>query len=1360
MPKMTQNEFRAKVVEEFIAALQDTEYDWRRGWDPSMLQPKSLSTNRRYNGINRLHLSIIQRNNEWKDPRWMTFNYAKKHGWRIKAGEHASIVENWYPYDPTTKTRIPWNEYYQMEADTIREHRIHLSRDYIYVFNGEQISGIPEYKLPDKNIDQNELVNTLSDEMGVEIKYDSGGDAYYSPSRDEIHLPDRSVFESEYDLSSTSLHELAHATGHPTRLNRDQSGTFGSPEYAYEELIAEMTSVFMGFYTEGDISERHIKNHRAYIGSWAEALRKDPNLLAKAMGEADKASYFMQYKANLITEAEYERLINTSFRVRDDGDEVVQEDPSRNKEIKEVVKPTLDDISLQYDFFTAEFNGMSMESYRNLDMIARAELKELPPDYFDAPERLRESLGLNESKGLEPVDDGPMISIIDKADFDIYNADPVHFKDGLFLYHDGEHYIALDNVSFGEAYTFDNKDVAIMFLEDMGNGIGDYRTYDDYYRVEKYLKEHPLSSTSKARDEILTKPYLALNQVKRVAGNEIRNIYDTLDTYALRGEFKKAVIKNNDHDIEIYYDKANYQKGLPALEVMIDGELAYSDIKKAHYYSPNQAYTEAAKLMGSHNVTADFADIEITQEETITETIETKPELQEPTQVEQVSNIPNTTGEGANTTTTSGNGTYDTKTNDIDYDKLLNEHELLVRDKVMANNAKTTLVINIFGGLGSGKTSLALQIQNSLIQSGYSAIYVDEYAKTEAQTRAKDDDLFDGSINSQLKILQEQTKLLDENIGKYDFVITDAPIMLNHLFLKQPNDRYREFTKALSMQYENFNFALRRPEGYKYSEIGRVHDLMGARDIESKIKAYAQDNKIYTYNRADNLAPRISSNAIKTLERVKYNRDVEKRREETIDRANDSAFKTLRDSINILEYARDQLGFTIEPVGRGGLFTTSQHDSLRIYSNNNSFYRYSNGRGGDIIEFIREFDTDCGADLNQKGDFKIALKKATEYYNKYHPKPLQLNNSYDQYKMSDVVTQFGTQGKDKLVNSIHELGDRMPYNLESPKMPLGVQDAREVYNYLRERCISEDVINSWLDRRILYQDKYKNCVFVGKDFDNNVKSGVIRSTDKNATGANAKRNVKHSVGLVGISYENPNAKDLYVTEAPIDAMSIQTLLGPQSADQSSFLSINSVSNLKALEFYLYTHKTDNLENIYICFDNDTAGIEGAEKANQLLAEVKNRRDEKGNSIGDIDNVEVHIWRPPGVKDFNDYLEQEINGVSMRKNQQAPNLFNIYTNVKGELGDITSSIDDWRLVSSTQYSSNEELKALMDMVKNGKVYKDGTIVTCDDTQNGIKSYRYFNDQFVEVPWFAQKIDERENEMMRRDPSHGLNFSYDM
>lgn len=96
------------------------------------------------------------------------------------------------------------------------------------------------------------------------------------------------------------MHEIGHSTGHKTRLNRDLSGGFGTAKYAEEELRAEIASMFIEQDLGIETSEKHIENNSAYIQDWHDKIKEDPNVLFKAIADAEKICKFVMTKESLI----------------------------------------------------------------------------------------------------------------------------------------------------------------------------------------------------------------------------------------------------------------------------------------------------------------------------------------------------------------------------------------------------------------------------------------------------------------------------------------------------------------------------------------------------------------------------------------------------------------------------------------------------------------------------------------------------------------------------------------------------------------------------------------------------------------------------------------------------------------------------------------------------------------------------------------------------------------------------------------------------------------------------------------------------------------------------------------------------
>lgn len=184
-----------------------------------------------------------------------------------------------------------------------------ITRNY-YVFNGRDIEGIPELQpQTSKEIVNDELIDKIQKGMDLQILNDGGDRAYYSPKTDSVHLPEKDTFYNSYAYNATALHELSHATGAEKRLNRDIKNAFGTEKYAYEELVAEISACFMSEHIQIEQTEEHVNNHKAYIQSWTKALSEKPEMLMKAIRDAEKAANYLEYHAEILSKEEYQETL-------------------------------------------------------------------------------------------------------------------------------------------------------------------------------------------------------------------------------------------------------------------------------------------------------------------------------------------------------------------------------------------------------------------------------------------------------------------------------------------------------------------------------------------------------------------------------------------------------------------------------------------------------------------------------------------------------------------------------------------------------------------------------------------------------------------------------------------------------------------------------------------------------------------------------------------------------------------------------------------------------------------------------------------------------------------------------------------
>ena len=318
MNKERQKDFRRQIADMFVNALESKQLEWKMEWSGGIIPPYNAVSGTRYKGINQFILSLTAMLKGYTDPRWATFKQISDEGWKLKKDSKSTKIEFWYPFHRLEGKSLTWHEYNRLPPE--EKQVCTLYAKYYSVFNAAQISGIPELQvIPRKDIEPDILIETLSKNMGVEI-INGGNECYYRPSEDKIYMPLPEMFESSLAYNSTALHELAHSTGHPSRLNRNLSGGFGSEAYAYEELVAEISSAFMNFNLPA-VSEAHMKNHTAYVQSWIQAVKDKPDTLYRAIKEAERVADYMensieleQEKMNETEKQEVSSLDKPSYR--------------------------------------------------------------------------------------------------------------------------------------------------------------------------------------------------------------------------------------------------------------------------------------------------------------------------------------------------------------------------------------------------------------------------------------------------------------------------------------------------------------------------------------------------------------------------------------------------------------------------------------------------------------------------------------------------------------------------------------------------------------------------------------------------------------------------------------------------------------------------------------------------------------------------------------------------------------------------------------------------------------------------------------------------------------------------------------
>lgn len=302
---------RKLLVDAILKNLEKGTGLWKQGWIGGGA-PVSAITGKRYNGVNRIFLMLAAMEKGYSDNRWLTYKQMEDKGWSFKTDEEGRslgkgagvAIEYFELRDKETKQPFDRHTLDGMTEDERNEYmdeNVYPLRKYYRVFNGDIIEGMPERKKNEHdtagyNARAENLIGYWS-ERESPIRY-GGSAAYYLPKTDEIHLPRKEDFVDMPEYYSTALHEIGHSTGHEKRLNRNISTDRNSPEYAEEELRAEIASMFMEQDLEISVKDKHIENNSAYISAWKSEIKEDPNILFKAIADAERITKFVMTKEN------------------------------------------------------------------------------------------------------------------------------------------------------------------------------------------------------------------------------------------------------------------------------------------------------------------------------------------------------------------------------------------------------------------------------------------------------------------------------------------------------------------------------------------------------------------------------------------------------------------------------------------------------------------------------------------------------------------------------------------------------------------------------------------------------------------------------------------------------------------------------------------------------------------------------------------------------------------------------------------------------------------------------------------------------------------------------------------------------
>ncbi len=271
------------VTNRIVAALEAGTPPWLRPWAGELERvPMNGMTRRPYRGIITVLLTLEAQMRGYSRNTWLTYRQSAELGAQVRGGEHG-----------TTVIFFKMNEIPAPEAEEPARARVVPMLRSFTVFNVAQVDGLPE-RLQQPEAEASGWVQELAPEKliadsGAQIVH-GGFAAFYSPEEDRIQLPERELFADPASYYGTALHELAHWSGHPSRLNRQLGRRFGESAYAVEELIAEIGSAFLCATCglEGRLQ------HASYVADWIKVLNADKRAVFTASTKAQQVADYIE----------------------------------------------------------------------------------------------------------------------------------------------------------------------------------------------------------------------------------------------------------------------------------------------------------------------------------------------------------------------------------------------------------------------------------------------------------------------------------------------------------------------------------------------------------------------------------------------------------------------------------------------------------------------------------------------------------------------------------------------------------------------------------------------------------------------------------------------------------------------------------------------------------------------------------------------------------------------------------------------------------------------------------------------------------------------------------------------------------
>lgn len=378
-----------------IEKIQSISNDWKKPWftEGAMQWPKNLS-GREYNGMNALMLLMQCEKKGYQIPRFCTFDCVQR------LNDKAALEENGEPLprvsvqkgeksfpvfittftcvDKDTKERIPYDDYKRMSDEERKQYNVYPKMKVYNVFNVAQTNlqearpelwakleaenTRPQHELQGNDFSFAPIDAMIADNRWIcPIKPTHGDNAYFSISKNEIVVPEKAQFVDGESFYGTLLHEMTHSTGREGVLDRIKPTSFGSAEYAREELVAELGSALVA---QRYGMEKHIKeDSAAYLKSWLDSLKESPQFIKTTLLDVKKATAMITQQVDKIAQEQQEQQTESMEQSSVVNNEAAQQKPFASFYASVAYLQSTDDTSLLDGLRDkGDYNGLLTEA--------------------------------------------------------------------------------------------------------------------------------------------------------------------------------------------------------------------------------------------------------------------------------------------------------------------------------------------------------------------------------------------------------------------------------------------------------------------------------------------------------------------------------------------------------------------------------------------------------------------------------------------------------------------------------------------------------------------------------------------------------------------------------------------------------------------------------------------------------------------------------------------------------------------------------------------------------------------------------------------------------------------------------------